>query len=817
MEYKYLASIEYDKIVGMAAQRAVCPETRARLLAEMPATRAEDVSTLLAQTDAVAARLVKNGTPRLSSCEGADLAVARAAKGGLLSMGELLGVAEALRNFSSLASWFSDEREAAQRMASPMDDLVYTITPQPHLEKAIPEAILSPEEMADTASDELYSLRRKIRQAENSIRDKLDAIIKNQRNAKYLQEALVSIRNGRFVVPVKAEHRGEIGGVIHDVSQSGGTLFVEPTAVVEANAKILQLRNQEQAEIERILSDFTQQVADISFSFAAGWDAMLEVDKRLAKAALGLSMNGVRPKVNDGKWFSLVKARHPLLDKDSAVPVDIALGTGPARSEGAEAGDAGQNAAPAYDTLIITGPNTGGKTVSLKTAGLLSAMAQAGYLLPAHDSTSVCVFKDILVDIGDEQSIEQSLSTFSGHIRNITGILRAAGPGSLVLLDELGAGTDPAEGAALAVAIIESLRATGALSMATTHYAELKMFALDTPGVQNAGSEFSLETLRPTYRLILGVPGRSNAFLIGEKLGLAPEVIAGARAHMSTEQQRFEAVLAQLEDLKLELGRRQEEIAELRHAASHQLEDARKKKEALIRQGEDELAEARRQAKALADEVQNTAYGLLDEMKRLQKDEKAGAAQKARRAREIAQREAGALGRRSAEGESRAPKERIPLDSVATGQEVWLPDMERSATVTAAADKAGMVELRMGAVKTKLPLAELSAMPRAEKPRAKQPQGGGQAPRREDAALRRPGIELNLIGKTVDEALMEVEQFIDNALMSGLATVYIIHGRGTGALRKAIGQHLKGNKSVKSHRLGRYGEGEDGVTVVELM
>lgn len=797
MDAKYLKNLELDKIVAMALERAVCPETRTRMLAEEPYTRPEEVRYLLGQTQAVASILLKNGNPRLSGCEGADLAVGRAEKGGLLSMAELLNVAGALRNFSALSSWFKTEK-GEEQPTTPVDDLFYAITPQPQLQGAIVDAILSDSEMADNASDELYALRRKIRVAENSIRDKLDQVVKNQNNAKYLQEALVSIRNGRYVVPVRAEHKSEIPGVIHDVSQSGGTIFVEPTAVVEANAKIMQLRNAEQAEIERILAEFTQRVAGIAPSFEAGWDAMLEIDKRLAKAALGLSMNGVLPKVNDHQAFSLVKARHPLLDKATAVPVDIALGDG-------------------YDTMVITGPNTGGKTVSLKTAGLLCVMAQLGYLLPAHDSSTVCVFEQILVDIGDEQSIEQSLSTFSGHMKNITGILKTVDAKSLVLLDELGAGTDPAEGAALAISIIERIRESGALVMATTHYAELKMFALDKEGVQNAGSEFDIETLRPTYRLIVGVPGRSNAFLISEKLGVPATVIENARRHMSSEQQRFETVLSQLEDLKLELKSQEEEIEQLRYTASHQLEEGQKKRDALIKQGEEELAAARQKAKNLSDEVQNAAYGLMDEMKRLEKDQRISNAQKAQRARQIANKESVALGRRSAEGEMPSPKNFTPLERAEAGQEVWVPDMGKAAMVTAPPDKAGMVALRIGAIKTKLPLDQLAAMPRQQKQQgARRQPGGSQVSRSSEVGLRTPGTELNLLGKTVDEALLEADQFIDNAVMGGISTVYLIHGRGTGALRNAIGQHLRGHKSVKSHRLGRYGEGEDGVTVVEI-
>ena len=793
MKQKYLHNLEFNKIVSMAEERAVCPETKQRLREEQFFTRTEDVRHVLRQTDTLASHLLKNGRPRISACEGADTAVQRAGKGGLLSMGELLTISWALRNFSSLVRWFFREDETS----SPLDDLFYTITPQPSLEKDIPEAILSESEMADTASDELYSLRRKIRQAEASVREKLDAVIKNQNTGKFLQEALVSIRNGRFVVPVKAEYRSEVGGVIHDVSSSGGTLFVEPTAVVEANAKILQLRNQEQAEVEKILADFSVRVGETEPFFTAGYDAMLEIDKCIAKAELGISMNGICPHVNDTMSFSFVQARHPLLAKETVVPIDIVLGK-------------------EYDTLIITGPNTGGKTVSLKTAGLFSAMAQSGYLLPAHDSSEVCVFEQILVDIGDEQSIEQSLSTFSGHIRNITEILAKANHRSLVLLDELGAGTDPAEGAALAISIIESLRSTGAKVMATTHYAELKMFALDTPGVQNAGSEFNVETLRPTYRLIVGVPGRSNAFLIGEKLGISQEVIINAQRHMSSEQRRFETVLSQLEDLKLAHRAQTEEIEKLKFAAEHQLEAARQKRDELIRQGEEELAATRRKAKALAEEVQNEAFSLMDEMKRLEKEQRLSNTQKAQRAREIARKETDSLNKSVVDGEE-GLIQFVPLSAVNIGQEVYLPEMDKRATVTALPDKTGIVEVRMGAAKTKIPLVQLSAVPRQPEKRARSTaRNNGQNAGKPEAMMRTPQMELNLLGKTVDEALMETDRFIDNALMTGLGTIYIIHGRGTGALRSAIQQHFRGNKNIKSFRLGRFGEGEDGVTVAEL-
>ena len=664
------------------------------------------------------------------------------------------------------------------------------------LEKQITDSILSPEEMADTASVTLRDLRRRIRTTEDSIRTKLDNIIKNSTTNKFLQDAVVSLRNGRYVVPVRAEYRGEIGGVIHDVSSTGATVFVEPTAVVEANASIMQLRAQEQEEITRILSAFSAQVGSLEPQFSYSYDAMLSIDLLLAKARLAVEQNAFMPAVSDTCRFALKKARHPLIDRKKVVPVDITLGD-------------------EYDTLVITGPNTGGKTVSLKTAGLLNAMAQYGFLIPAHDSSTVCHFEEYLVDIGDEQSIEQSLSTFSGHMKRITEILDLAGPDTLTLLDELGAGTDPAEGAALAVSILEKLRRRRTLLMATTHYAELKVFALETPGVVNASCEFDVESLQPTYRLSVGVPGKSNAFLISAKLGIPQDVIDAARAHMSSDDKRLDSVLAQLDDLKLQLKAAQDDAEQARYRAEHALEAAEKQREALLRQGEEELEQARKQARDMILKVQNDAYALTDELRRLQKDEKATAAQRAVRAREIARKDTEQLLKGAA---SREPvREYVPLKDVQVGQEVIIAELNQSAVVMARPDRDGLVEVRAGILKTKVPLSGLKAPDKLEKTKSKK------APRTLHTHThvqldhdRKASLELNLLGYTVEEAIGEVDMFLDSAVMRGQHTVYIIHGMGTGALRAGIQKHLRTHRQVKSFRLGGYGEGGAGVTVVEL-
>ena len=802
MDVSYRTTLELDKIIARAVQLCTCAETKEMMRAIEPFATTEEERYALAQTNAINALLLKNGSPRFGAVHEVRRVVAHAAKGGILSMGELLEIAAALRNFSGLAQWYG----LTDHDMLPTDDLFFALAPQPVLEKQIGECIISPEEMADTASVTLRDLRRKIRATEDSIRTKLDAIIKNSTTNKFLQDAVVSIRNGRYVVPVRAEYRGEVGGVIHDVSSTGSTVFVEPTAVVEANARIMQLHAQEQEEITRILTAFSGQVASLEPQFSYSYDAMLQIDLLLAKARLAVEQNAFMPQVNDSCRFALKKARHPLIDKKKVVPVDIALGE-------------------KYDTLVITGPNTGGKTVSIKTAGLLNAMAQHGFLIPAHESSTVCHFDEYLVDIGDEQSIEQSLSTFSGHMKRITGILELAGPDTLTLIDELGAGTDPAEGAALAVAIIEELRRRGVLLMATTHYAELKVFALETKGVVNASCEFDLETLRPTYKLSVGVPGKSNAFLISEKLGIPERVIEAAQQHLSAEDKRLDAVLGQLDDLKLQLKASQDEVEGLKNEAAHQLDAARQKRDELIQQGENELEAARAKARALAQEVESKAYALTDELRQIQKDERMSTQQKAQRAREIAKKESEKLFM-GTEVVHNPVKEFVPLKEVKVGQEVCIAELNQLATVLSLPDKNGDVLVRAGIIKTKVPLKGLKQpekLVKETKPQTKAQQrysrltGDANRPNgRVERVQRTAKMECNLLGLTVDEALPEVDSFIDRAILNGQTVVYLIHGNGTGALRTAIHKHLRGNRMVKSFRLGRYGEGESGVTVVEL-
>ena len=790
MDTAYKKTLELDKILARAVQLCACRETKEMMQDLQPCETPEDERYALEQTNAINSLLIKNGSPRFGSVSEVRRVVAHAQKGGILSMGELLEIAATLRNFAGLSQWYG----LSEHDMMPTDDLFYSLAPQPVLERQISDSIISPEEMADTASTTLADLRRKIRQTEDSIRTKLDAIIKNSTTNKFLQDAVVSLRNGRYVVPVRAEYRGEVGGVIHDVSSSGATVFVEPTAVVEANARIMQLRAQEQEEITRILSAFSAQVGSLEPQFSYSYDAMLKIDLLLAKARLAIEQGAFMPAVSDTIHFKLNKARHPLIDKKKVVPVDIALGD-------------------EYDTLVITGPNTGGKTVSLKTAGLLNAMAQYGFLIPAHESSVVCNFREYLVDIGDEQSIEQSLSTFSGHMKRISGILELAGHGTLTLLDELGAGTDPAEGAALAVSILEQLRRQGSLLMATTHYAEMKVYALETPGVVNASCEFNVETLMPTYKLSVGVPGKSNAFLISSKLGIPQNIIDAARSHMSNDDKRLDSVLAQLDDLKLQLKVAQGDAEKARYEAEHALESAEKKRDELIKKGEQELEDARRRAHDLMQNVQNEAYALTDELRRIQKDEKTSAAQRAVRAREIARKDTETLLKKT-DSKPKPAREFVPLKEVQIGQEVLIAELNQLATVTARPDRNGMVEVRAGIMKTKVPLSGLCVPDKMDKRPAREPRRSSTRVQLDKS--RKASMEINLLGYTVDEALAEVDKFLDSGMLRGQQTLYIIHGNGTGALRTAIQKHLRTHKAVKSFRPGRYGEGENGVTVVEL-
>ena len=792
MDVSYRTTLELDKIIARAVQLCTCAETKEMMRAIEPFATTEEERYALTQTNAINALLLKNGSPRFGAVHEVRRVVAHAAKGGILSMGELLEIAAALRNFSGLAQWYG----LTDHDMLPTDDLFFALAPQPVLEKQIGECIISPEEMADTASVTLRDLRRKIRATEDSIRTKLDAIIKNSTTNKFLQDAVVSIRNGRYVVPVRAEYRGEVGGVIHDVSSTGSTVFVEPTAVVEANARIMQLHAQEQEEITRILTAFSGQVASLEPQFSYSYDAMLQIDLLLAKARLAVEQNAFMPQVNDSCRFALKKARHPLIDKKKVVPVDIALGE-------------------KYDTLVITGPNTGGKTVSLKTLGLLTLMTQCGLHIPVGDRSEVSVYERVLADIGDEQSIEQSLSTFSAHMKTIVAILQEADRDSLILFDELGAGTDPIEGAALAIAIIQHVRALGAKSAATTHYAELKTFAMTTVGVENASCEFNVETLSPTYRLLIGIPGKSNAFAISRRLGLPDEVIADAQSQMSRDSVRFEDVLTQLEEKRQALEKREQEADRLYRQREEDARKAREFREQMQRAKENARSRGEAEAKRILRDARSASDAVFAELEKMRKEQaKAERTLNANEARAELRRQLNEAEDAIDKQDARSVPIPKPSRPIQKGDLVEIPGVGTPAEVVSVGSddtlqlKAGILKMKAKAKEVRLIEDDERAAMKKKAPKPMRTTVTGL----HTAASR----ELDIRGMETLEAESVVETFLSSAVMGHLETVTIIHGKGTGALRKAVHDILRRNKNVKSFRLGVYGEGENGVTVVTL-
>ena len=798
---KSLRKLELDNVLAQLADCANSEDGKDRCRALLPLDDAEEIRLLQQQTTAACGMIVRKGAPGFHELKPVAASLERADRGGCLTPVELLRIAGVLRCIRNVKAYYSEDGEPTV-----LDVYFQELSPNRYLEEKITNSILSEEEIADAASSELADIRRHMRIQSAKVKDSLQKIISSPSFSKYLRDPIITLRGDRYVVPVKSEYKSEIPGLVHDVSSTGSTFFIEPMSAVNANNALRELLIREKKEIERILAALSAEAASFREGICHSYEMLVQLDCIFARARLSHKMDGMEPEIRTNASLELVRARHPLIDRKKVVPVSLRLGSD-------------------FDTLIITGPNTGGKTVTLKTIGLLTLMAECGLHIPADHGSAISVFRQVLADIGDEQSIEQSLSTFSGHMKKITGILELAMPHTLVLLDELGAGTDPAEGAALAVAIIEELRRRGVLLMATTHYAELKVFALETKGVVNASCEFDLETLRPTYKLSVGVPGKSNAFLISEKLGIPERVIEAAQQHLSAEDKRLDAVLGQLDDLKLQLKESQNEVEELKNEASHQLEAAQKKRDELIRQGENELEAARAKARALAQQVESQAYALTDELRQLQKDERMSTQQKAQRAREIAKKESEKLFIGS-EAVHNPVKEFVPLKEVKVGQEVCIAELNQLATVLALPDKNGDVLVRAGIIKTKVPLKGLKQpekLVKEKKPQTKAQQrysrltGDANRPNgRVERVQRSAKMECNLLGLTVDEALPEVDSFIDRAILNGQTVVYLIHGNGTGALRTAIHKHLRGNRMVKSFRLGRYGEGESGVTVVEL-
>ena len=784
---KSIRTLELPAVLRMLADQTNCAAAREKALALVPQTDVDDVKRLQDETDAARDMIGLKGSPPFSGIKPVAESLYRADHGGALNTRELLDIAGVLRCARRVGDYPGD-----QEKKTAIDVLFSALRGNRFLEDRIFTAILEEDVIADTASPALADIRRHMRAAAAKGRQILQKIISSQSYGKVLQEAIITQRDGRFVVPVKAEFRSSLPGLVHDVSSSGATIFVEPMGVVQANNELKELEAKEKKEIERILRELSAQAAGCCGDILSDYDLLVGLDLIFARGQLSYQMNASRPEIRRNGSVSLRHARHPLLDTGRAVPISVELGQ-------------------QFDTLVITGPNTGGKTVSLKTLGLLTLMAQCGLHIPADDRSAVSVFDRVLADIGDEQSIEQSLSTFSAHMVNIVRILEEADSHSLILFDELGAGTDPVEGAALAIAIIQHVRERGARVAATTHYAELKTFAMTTEGVENASCEFDVETLRPTYKLLTGIPGKSNAFAISLRLGLDPAVIETAKAQMDSESVRFEDVLTRLDQQRQEMEKERAEARRLKLDMEQSAEKAREYREKLEAERAKVVEKANAEARAIIEEARAASDLAISELKELKKRQDLDWQQvndgraEARRLLNEAERNIGGPA-----PEVEAPP---PTRPAVKGDTVELVSMGTKATVLSV-NKDGSLQLQAGILKISAKQEEVRVV-----------EGETQAQKdvrriiaRAEHTLRTAAVpsQVDLRGMMTDEAIANLERFLDTAMMGKLETVTIIHGKGTGAVRSAVRTYLKRSRYVKSFRPGRYGEGEDGVTVAEL-
>ncbi|MCL2003759.1 MAG: endonuclease MutS2 [Oscillospiraceae bacterium] len=786
---KSLGTLELPRVLELLAGFAVSEEAKERCLALRPAVSAGEAAARLERTSAARAMLEQRGAPALTGVKPVGAALSRAGLGGVLNTRELLDIAATLRAARTVGAYASGDKRggasSADGGAGALSGLFRRLSGNKRLEDRITGCILGEEEISDHASAELAAIRRRIRLTSSKIRETLNKFISS--HGKYLQDALITQRGGRFVIPVKAEHKNDVPGMLHDVSSSGATLFIEPAAVVQADNELRELEAKERREIERILAELSVECDASGDAILEDYNALVAIDAVFARGKLSSDMNAAAPLLNSRGVTDLRLARHPLLPKGTVVPVSLWLGKG-------------------FDTLVITGPNTGGKTVTLKTLGLLTLMAACGLHIPAAEGSETAFAAAVYADIGDEQSIAQSLSTFSSHMRNIVAVLAEAEAGSLVLFDELGAGTDPVEGAALAVAIIEAARAQGCRVAATTHYAELKTYAMSVEGVENASCEFDVETLRPTYRLLIGVPGRSNAFAISQRLGLPEHIIGAAKQRVGVRDAAFEDILAKLEAGRIALENDRAEA----EAARRQAEEDKRKTGELRARTEREFEKAADSARAEARLILNQARAAAEEAARdiIKAKQSASASELAETRRKLNEAE-----RQSAAGEpapSPAPEEALFDKPPAPGTEVLLAATNTRAVVLGEPDKSGMIPLQAGIMKV---MAPLNGLRRCEPKKDKKQKGGSVSV---DRAAEPVSLEVDLRGQPADDGVLLMERFIDDAVMRRLETVTVIHGKGTGALRAAVHTALKKNKSVKTYRLGKYGEGETGVTVVTL-
>lgn len=781
---QYYEALELQKILELLAKETCNERTREAALSLRPLTDFDAVKTELDKTSAAYAMCLQYGSPAFYKFTDIRGSIKRAASGAKLSLRELMDISVVLKQIQLLSAWYRRDDAAENELSY----LFAGLMPNNYLQEKIDGTIVSEDSIADSASPELMRIRRKINQSRLNLRETLDKMIKNTTIQKCLQEVIITIRDGRFVLPVKVECKGSVPGLIHDTSSSGQTIFVEPMSVVDANNDIRMLESQEQEEIERIIMELCSDCAGFSEEITGGYEICTELNLYFAKANLAAQMRACVPQLSKEHIVKLKKARHPLIDRKKVVPVDIVIGE-------------------SYRALIVTGPNTGGKTVAMKTVGLLTLMTMCGLLIPAGDGSVISVFSKILVDIGDLQSIEESLSTFSAHTNKVISIIDEADEDSLILLDELGSGTDPVEGAALAVAVIERLRDYGATLMVTTHYQELKIFALEQEGVENASCEFDISTLRPTYRIIIGAPGKSNAFDISATLGMPEDIIQRARSLVGSENSRFEDVVSGLEKARSELDRQNEEIARLRLQQQQDSERIARELEAIEKRREEELEKARIMARRIIEDTKAQSNQLLDELNRIKKEKDGFSGAKAKTNRMIDEMydRADPVVKKQDNSSYKLPRQ------LRKGDTVLVTDIDKKGSVMSVDGNSVLVQI--GIMKSRVTVDKLRL---CEEEKVVVPKKKLSVSSAVNRAARSTRTELDIRGQAADEGVYLLDSFIDDAVLSGLGMVTIIHGKGTGILRQAIHKRLRELKSVKSFRLGTFGEGEDGVTIVEL-
>ena len=779
---RHYHTLELEKILNMLKEETSIEEAGELALKLEPQYSLDKVEQLLTQTEDAHMLIGRFGAPSFGGIGNVTNPLRRAEAGGCLNTSELLSIARALRVIKGVRDWHAH----CSGVSTTLDGYFRVLYTNPNLSDRITSCIIGADEISDGASRELSEIRRKMRIAASKAREVLDKIIHSSTYQKYLQEAIITQRDGRYVVPVKQEFRSQVAGLVHDTSSSGSTVFIEPMGVVNANNDIRVFKGEEEKEIERILFELSGLCAGCASDIVDSYHTLVELNLIFAKAHLAYKMKAVRPIMNDSGIIELKAARHPLIDKNKVVPTDIRLG-----------GD--------FDTLVITGPNTGGKTVCLKTLGLLTLMAMCGMMVPASDNSRLSVFRRVLVDIGDEQSIEQSLSTFSAHITNIISILKLCNRSTLAVIDELGAGTDPVEGAALAVAILEKLRERGAKIAATTHYSELKEFALKTPGVENGCCEFDVTTLRPTYKLLIGVPGKSNAFAISKRLGMEDDVIDRARELTSSESRQFENVVESLEVSRKELTDELERARQATVAAQQKQAEAEKALERAKLDAKREVDMAKQKAQELAAKTRAQAYAIIDELEQAKKNKKYEAEQKSKFKTGMKELEETADPiKESEQGDYKLPRE------LKVGDNMLIFDIDKKAVVLEKPEKDSVL-VQAGIIKTRVKLNNLRLLQEDKVT----------VPKRKERTVTKDinsvvKNEIDVRGQTAEEAVMSVDSAIDSCQLTNVHMLTIIHGKGTGVLRSRIQQYLRHHKAVKSFRLGTFGEGESGVTIVEL-